>query len=391
MMKKVTGCSIYSDHEWINNGSLAFENGKIVTVGQALDQSSNEMIHFPEKYKCIPGMIDMHIHGANGADTMDATPEALSTIASALPKEATTSFLATTITQSEEAIEAALKNAEEVIGKQKPGEAEIVGVHLEGPFISKDKAGAQPLEYISVADIHRFDEWQKLSGGHIKEVTLAPEIEGGLPLIRHLADQNVVASIGHSNGTGEDVIRAVDAGATQVTHVYNGMRGMHHREPGILGGALLHHELYNELICDGIHVCQGMVNLAYKLKGSDRMILITDAMRAKCLKNGTYDLGGQEVLVKDGLAVLASGTIAGSVLKMDQAIRNILDFTDATLEDIVQMGAVNPARQCGIFDRKGSLEAGKDADFIILDEEDQLVMTVCRGIIAYQRGGSQQP
>ncbi|WP_010631270.1 N-acetylglucosamine-6-phosphate deacetylase [Sporolactobacillus vineae] len=385
MVSKVVGCSIYSNHDWIENGTLTFDHGKIVGVGHSLEQPGDKVIQFPAGYKCIPGMIDMHIHGANAADTMDATHEALSTIASVLPEEATTSFLATTITQSEEAIQAALKNAAEVIGHQKPGEAEILGVHLEGPFISKEKCGAQPEEYISDADTERFDNWQKLSGNHIREVTLAPEIKGGMELIRHLAAQGVVASIGHSNGYDEDVIRAIDAGATQVTHVYNGMRGMHHREPGILGGALLHHGLYTELICDGKHVCQGMVNLAYKLKGSDRMILITDAMRAKCLKNGTYDLGGQEVHVKDGLAVLSSGTIAGSVLKMDQAFRNMLAFTDATIEDIVQMGAINPALQCNVFDRKGSLEIGKDADFIVLDKNNQLALTVCRGEIAYQR------
>ncbi|GGL62324.1 N-acetylglucosamine-6-phosphate deacetylase [Sporolactobacillus putidus] len=385
MAKSVNGCSIYSEHDWIRNGSLAFDDGKIISVGRSLNLSEDEAYHFPSEFKCIPGMIDMHIHGANGADTMDATPEALRTIAEALPEEGTTSFLATTITQSKDAIEAALKNASNVIGHQKAGEAEILGIHLEGPFISSEKAGAQPSEYITDPDVECFDKWQELTGNKIREVTLAPELNGGLSMIRHLADRGVVASIGHSNGTDEDVLRAIDAGATQVTHVYNGMRGMHHREPGILGGALLHHELYTELIADGRHVCQGMVNLAYKLKGSDRMILITDAMRAKCLKNGVYDLGGQKVHVKDGLAVLSSGTIAGSVLKMDQALRNMLSFTDATLEDIVQMGAINPAIQCGVFDRKGSLEPGKDADFIILDGNNQLVMTVCSGIVSYQK------
>ncbi|RYL92213.1 N-acetylglucosamine-6-phosphate deacetylase [Sporolactobacillus sp. Y61] len=387
MLKKISGCSVYSDQEWINEGSLSFDQGKIVAVGRSADQSGDEVLHFPSDYKCIPGMIDMHIHGANGSDTMDATHEALSTIAAALPKEATTSFLATTITQSDEAIEAALINAAEVIGHQKAGEAEIIGLHLEGPFISSEKAGAQPEKYIVPADIEKFDRWQEQSNHNIKEVTLAPEIEGGLELIHHLAKEHVVASIGHSNGVDEDVIKAIGAGATQVTHLYNGMRGMHHREPGVLGGALLHHNLYTELICDGKHVCQGMVNLAYKLKGSDRIILITDALRAKCLKDGVYDLGGQNVRVKDGLATLASGTIAGSVLKMNQAIKNILAFTDATLDDVIQMGAINPALQCNVFDRKGSLEIGKDADFVILDENNDLVMTVCRGKVAYERAG----
>ncbi|MCI1858636.1 MAG: N-acetylglucosamine-6-phosphate deacetylase [Sporolactobacillus sp.] len=389
MVRTVSGCSIFTDHDWVKDGTLAFDRGKIVSIGPSADQASpsDDVLRFPSDYKCIPGMIDMHIHGAAGADTMDATPEALATIASTLPKEATTSFLATTITQSNEAIEAALKNVAGAIGRQKPGEAEIIGIHLEGPFISKDKCGAQPPEYIVDADSRKFDRWQHISNGYIKEVTLAPETAGGLDLIRHLSDRHIVASIGHSNGYYEDVVRAITAGATQVTHLYNGMRGLHHREPGILGGALIHHELYAELICDGKHVCPPMVNLAYKLKGSDRIILITDAMRAKCLKNGTYDLGGQEVHVKDGMATLASGTIAGSVLKMDQAIRNILAFTDATLEDVVQMGAINPAHQCGVFDRKGSLETGKDADFIILDGRNRLVMTVCRGVIAYRNEG----
>ncbi|MFT8316987.1 MAG: N-acetylglucosamine-6-phosphate deacetylase [Sporolactobacillus sp.] len=385
MAVKITGCAIYSDNDWIEDGTLTFEGEKITGIGHSISHPGDSVFQFPKSYHCIPGMIDMHIHGANGADTMDATPGALSIIATALPKEATTAFLATTITQSTEAIEKALKNAAEQIGHQKKGEAEILGIHLEGPFISPQRAGAQPAQYIVNADIERFDHWQEIAGGHIKEVTIAPEIDGGLDLIRHLAEHEVVASIGHSDGNERDVLKAIVAGATQVTHIYDGMRGLHHREPGIAGGALLHHELYNELICDGRHVCKEMVNLAYKLKGSDRMILITDAMRAKCLKNGTYDLGGQEVHVKDGLAVLSSGTIAGSVLKMDQAFQNIMSFTDATLEDVIQMGAINPALQTGVDDRKGSLDVGKDADFIILDDQNKLVMTVCRGTVAYER------
>ncbi|MET1249622.1 N-acetylglucosamine-6-phosphate deacetylase [Sporolactobacillus sp. STCC-11] len=385
MATKIEGCSIYSKNEWLEKSSLLIDKEKIVSVGANETAAANQTLHFPDTYKCLPGMIDMHIHGANGADTMDATPKALRTIATALAKEGTTSFLATTITQSIPAIEKAVVNAGEAIGHQKSGEAEIIGIHLEGPFINKEKTGAQPEEFILEPDCELFDRWQELSGNHIKEVTLAPEAKGGFDFIRHLKAQSVVPSIGHTNGIDEDVIRAIDAGATQVTHLYNGMRGMHHREPGILGGALLHHGLYTELICDGHHVCQGMVNLAYKLKGSDRMILITDSMRAKCMNKGVYDLGGQDVYVDNGLALLKDGTIAGSVLKMKDALRNILAFTDATLADVVQMGAINPALQCGVFDRKGSLEAGKDADLIVLNEQNELVLTICRGTIAYQK------
>lgn len=385
MATKIEGCSIYSKNEWLEKSSLLINKDKIVSIGASESATVNQTLRFPNTYKCLPGMIDMHIHGANGADTMDATPKALRTIATALAKEGTTSFLATTITQSIPAIEKAVVNAGEAIGHQKSGEAEIIGIHLEGPFINKEKAGAQPEEFILEPDCELFDRWQNLSGNHIKEVTLAPEAKGGFDFIRHLKAQSVVPSIGHTNGIDEDVIRAIDAGASQVTHLYNGMRGMHHREPGILGGALLHHGLYTELICDGHHVCQGMVNLAYKLKGSDRMILITDSMRAKCMNKGVYDLGGQDVYVDNGLAVLKDGTIAGSVLKMKDALRNILAFTDATLSDVVQMGAINPALQCGVFDRKGSLEVGKDADLIVLNDQNELVLTICRGTIAYQK------
>ncbi|MCO7125672.1 N-acetylglucosamine-6-phosphate deacetylase [Sporolactobacillus shoreicorticis] len=385
MTTKIEGCSIYSKNEWLEKSSLLIDKDKIISIGTSESLTVDQTLQFPSTYKCLPGMIDMHIHGANGADTMDATPEALSTIAAALAKEGTTSFLATTITQSVPLIEKALVNAGETIGHQKPGEAEIIGIHLEGPFINKEKTGAQPEAYILEPDSDLFDHWQNLCGNRIKEVTMAPEVKGGLDFIRHLKKQKVIASIGHTNGVDEDVIRAIDAGATQVTHLYNGMRGMHHREPGILGGALLHHDLYTELICDGHHVCQGMVNLAYKLKGSDRMILITDSMRAKCLNKGVYDLGGQDVFVDNGLALLKDGTIAGSVLKMKDSLRNILAFTDATLSDVVQMGAINPALQCGVFDRKGSIENGKDADLIILNEQNELVLTICRGTIAYQK------
>lgn len=385
MTGKITGCAIYSGNEWIPEGNLTFEAGKITDVGQTSHHSTETVYRFPKNYRCIPGMIDMHIHGAKGADTMDATPEALRTIASALPAEGTTAFLATTITQSKKAIEEALDNAASVIGHQKEGEAEIIGIHLEGPFINKKRAGAQPEKYIIPPDQDCFDHWQEIAKGAIREVTLAPEMEGARDFIRHLHEKHVIASIGHSDGSEKDVLQAIVAGASQVTHVFNGMRGLHHRQPGIVGGALLHHELYNELICDGRHVCKEVVRLAYQLKGSDRIILITDAMRAKCLKNGTYDLGGQPVHVKDGLALLDSGTIAGSVLKMDEAFRNIMSFTDATLEDVIQMGAINPARQCGVADRKGSITVGKDADFIILNEKNQLVMTFCKGILSYQK------
>ncbi|MBM7646550.1 N-acetylglucosamine-6-phosphate deacetylase [Scopulibacillus daqui] len=382
----IKGLKIFKENEVIDKGYIEISGGKIKDIGEQCQIKDNETISFPETYKCLPGMIDVHIHGANGSDTMDATPHALENIAQTLPKEGTTSFLATTITQEHSAIERALENAGKYINDQPDGgQAEVVGIHLEGPFINPEKAGAQPLEYIIEGDISLFKKWQDMSNGNIRLVTLAPERKNGLALIKYLSENQVTASIGHSNGTYHDVDQAIKAGATHVTHLYNGMKGLHHREPGVLGAALLRHELYAEMIVDGLHICPEMVDLAYRQKGSDRTVLITDAMRAKCMKNGIYDLGGQDVRVEDGKATLANGSLAGSVLEMKQAIKNILAYTDATLVDVMKMGAVNPAIQCGVFDRKGSVEINKDADLIILDENNDLVMTICRGAIAYQR------
>ncbi len=369
---KLIGMQVYLENDHIEEGLIEIVGDKITAVSSEIPslELDDSFLSFPPSYKCLPGMIDGHIHGADGYDTMDATPEALNGIARALPAEGTTSFLATTITQSQETIEKALVNADEVMRSQSLYQAEILGLHLEGPFINKEKAGAQPLKYILDADLSLFKKWQLLSGDRIKCVTIAPEIKNAYELIDYLSSQGIVASIGHSNGTFLDASKAVSAGASQVTHLFNGMTGLHHREPGIAGAALMLDRLFVELIVDGLHVHPEVVNLSFQQIGSNRMILITDAMRAKCLNNGSYDLGGQQVTVKDGKAQLASGQLAGSVLRMNDAIRNTMKFTGADLTDIIKMGAENPAKQFNVYHRKGSIEAGKEADLIILNEKN---------------------
>ncbi|WP_374049858.1 N-acetylglucosamine-6-phosphate deacetylase [Neobacillus sp. PS3-34] len=335
---------------------------------------------FPKEYTVVPGFIDVHIHGAAGADTMDATLEALGTIASALPNEGTTSFLATTITQEKSKIERALANAAQFCqAENHPGRAEVLGIHLEGPFINEKRAGAQPKEHILKPDIDLFKRWQSLANNQIKLVTVAPEMENGTEFISYLKNNGVIASVGHTDAVYEEVEEAVKAGAKQVTHLFNGMRGMHHREPGTAGAALLFKELMIELIADGIHVSPQMIKLVLAAKGADGSILITDSMRAKCLKSGIYDLGGQDVTVADGKALLADGTLAGSILKMNDSVKNILEFSQLTLVEAVQMASANPAKQLGIFDRKGSISAGKDADIAVLNGHFEVEYTMCRG------------
>ncbi len=381
---------VYLETGVIPDGYVVMEDGKITAAGEmerfspALDKE--EAISFSgRKMKAIPGFIDLHIHGADGADAMDATPEALGKIAKALPAEGTTSFLATTMTGSAAAIENALENAADFIEGGDTDGAEALGIHLEGPFISPKRAGAQHPGNITKPDKEQFKKWQEKARGHIRLVTMAPEEEGGLELASYLKETGVIASIGHSDATYEQAVEGIKAGISHATHLFNGMRGLHHREPGVAGTVLLHDEVKAEIIADGIHVRPEMVKLAYKNKTRDGLILITDAMRAKCLGTGRYDLGGQEVTVDEKQATLADGTLAGSILKLKDAAANVMAYTGCALEDIIQMASVNPARQLGVSDRKGSIASGKDADITILDEHHDVAMVFCRGRLVFEK------
>ncbi|MGD6804059.1 N-acetylglucosamine-6-phosphate deacetylase [Rossellomorea vietnamensis] len=382
------GMQIYSGDSKLEKGYIKMKDHKIVDIGpeeELTGAEGYEILDFPSGSKAVPGFIDVHIHGVNGADVMDATEEALDNMARTLPQEGTTSFLATTITQSRNEIEKALKNAGSYIHRQKNnGQSEIIGIHLEGPFVNEKKAGAQPKEHITDPDVDVFKKWQSLSQNSIKLVTLAVEQSGGLEMVRYLRDNGVIASIGHSDAAYEEVGEAIEAGANHVTHLFNQMRGLHHREPGVVGAAFLRDELKAEIIADGIHVRPEMIKLAYREKGEKGIILITDSMRAKCLKNGQYDLGGQEVIVQDGKAVLEDGTLAGSILKMSNAVKNMMAYTGCELHEVIEMASVNPAKQLNIFDRKGSIKKGRDADIVILDDKMDILMTFCRGTIAFK-------
>lgn len=380
---------IYAETGKIEQGYVLTEGDKVIEVGPMSScpaSSEAEVIELDPSFSVVPGFIDVHIHGASGADVMDATEEALRTMAKTLPKEGTTSFLATTMTAPTEQIERALQNVAQYIDSgNPPGEAEVLGVHLEGPFISPKRAGAQHPKNIIEPNIELFQKWQQIAKGHIRLVTLAPEEKNGLELTAYLKEQGVVASIGHSDAVYKQVKAAIDAGVTHATHLFNGMRGIHHREPGVAGAVLMHEEVICELIADGIHVAPEMVRFAYQNKGSAGLILITDAMRAKCLGAGIYELGGQEVTVQGEKATLRDGTLAGSILKLDDAVKNAMSFTGCTLEDIIRMASWNPAKQLGVSDKKGSIRVGKDADLAVLDEQYRVVMTICRGQLAYAK------
>jgi N-acetylglucosamine-6-phosphate deacetylase len=386
----LTNGEILTGESRIENGTVGVKNGEIIEVSAGLleqKDESYEVIQLDKGDRIIPGMIDVHIHGAAGADVMDASFEALQAMANVLPKEGTTSFLATTMTERIDRIDAALENAGHYMNDEnKAGKAEILGVHLEGPFLSTKRAGAQPVEHIIERDLDLFKKWNQLANHAIRLVTYAPEEDENLEFTHYLRQAGIIASIGHSDALYDGMMSAIQAGASHVTHLYNGMRGLHHREPGVLGTALIQDELTVEIIADGVHIRPEMIRLAYQQKGKDKIILITDSMEAKWLGSGTYDLGSQEVTVADGKATLPDGTLAGSILKMNKAAQNMIEFTGCFLEDVVQMASVNPARQIGVFDRKGSISAGKDADLVVLDHAGEVKMTFCRGKLAYKRG-----
>ncbi|GAC91472.1 N-acetylglucosamine-6-phosphate deacetylase [Anoxybacillus flavithermus NBRC 109594] len=362
------------------------ENEKIAYVGPNASFPDAQTIELNSRYYLVPGFIDLHIHGAFGADVMDATAEALQTIASRLPEEGTTSFLATTMTAPAEQIEQAVENVANYMQTYNvPGQSEILGIHLEGPFLSPKRAGAQHPSNIIEPNIALFQRWQQKANGAIRLVTLAPEENHGLALVSYLKEHGIIASIGHSNAGYEQVTEAIRAGVTHATHLFNGMSGIHHRKPGVALAVLMHEEVVCELIADGVHVVPEMVRFAYRNKGKEGLIMITDAMRAKCLGEGEYELGGQRVIVRDGKAMLSDGTLAGSVLTLKQAVQNVIDFTGCTLEDAIYMASTTPAKQLGVFDRKGSIRVGKDADLVVLNEKHEVVMTICRGKLAYDR------
>ncbi|WP_053218563.1 N-acetylglucosamine-6-phosphate deacetylase [Virgibacillus senegalensis] len=388
----IKNVKVFAEEEVIEKGYLLAEQGKIKEIGPmeqlTTETSDKAVVVDGNGLNAIPGFIDGHIHGANGADVMDATPEALETMATVLPREGTTSFLATTITQSTNNIHKALENVARY--QNKPAQAEIIGIHLEGPFIEESKAGAQPKEHILAPDVEQFEKWQRISGNRIKTITMAPEKDEDGALTKYLTGHGINVSAGHTSATIADMRKAVENGVQQVTHLCNAMSPIHHRDIGVVGAALTLEELKSELIADKIHVSPEMINFIYQNIGSQRLMLITDALRAKCLKPGTYDLGGQEATVTEDRATLSDGTLAGSILKMYQGAQNMMEITDARLTDIVTMTAVNPAKQVNMYDRKGSLAPGKDADVLLVEDDVSIKYTFCRGELAYEEANERE-
>lgn len=382
-MKGFKNAKVYLNGKGIVKTNVGVENGKIVYVG---DDSSliTEPYDYAENQVVLPGFIDEHIHGAAGADAMDGTTQALSLIANAIASEGTTSFLATTMTQSPENIFKAMSAVKEYRENAPKDGAEVIGIHLEGPFISEKHVGAQPLEYVAKPDVKVFDEYDKASGNAIKIVSLSPETEGAEALIKHLSEKGIVASAGHTDAGYDDMEKAAKRGLSNVTHTYNAQKGLHHREIGTVGSAMLLDCLNCEAICDLIHLSAPAIKLLIKNKPHDKLTLITDSMRAKHLSDGISELGGQEVIVKNGEARLRNGALAGSILKMNDAIKNLVLKCDVPFTDAVDFATINPAKNLKLEKEIGTIDLGKKADFAVLDGEFNVCLTVRNGNVIYK-------
>ncbi|MCT4784651.1 N-acetylglucosamine-6-phosphate deacetylase [Exiguobacterium himgiriensis] len=370
---------IVSGDETFERGYIRVNGTKIEAVGAMADYvAQDEEVHDLNGALVTPGMIDVHIHGGYDVDTMDADEMTLRQLAKSMYSEGVTSFFATTITQSPSSISRALEAARRVI---ETNDTSLIGIHLEGPFVNVENAGAQPAEYIIDPDGEQFRSWQQAAGGHIRLVTYAPERPGARTLEEAMRETGAIGSTGHTNATYAE---NKEAGVKHGTHLYNQMRGVHHREPGTVGYCLLERDVMAEIIPDGIHSRPEMVDFAYRMKGADGLVVITDAMRAKGLPDGRYELGGQPVIVAAGAARLEAGNLAGSVLTMDAAFRNILAFTGCTTQEAVKMTAQNQAREFGLAE-KGNIAKGFDADFVIWDESLSVRQTIHRGEVVFQK------
>ncbi|REK75881.1 N-acetylglucosamine-6-phosphate deacetylase [Paenibacillus paeoniae] len=369
-------------------GSVHVSNGRIATI--VSEDSSGELPADVENVDgkggwLLPGFIDVHVHGGFGGDFMYANSESYDRITKFHAAQGTTGMLATTMTASKEAIDAVLDAVAEY---QQSGNqyAPLLGVHLEGPFISEKWPGAQNPAYIRDPQLEWLQEWNTKHPGMVKLLTLAPEKNNSKEAIAWMSENGIIAAAGHTDALYEEIKGAADAGLTHAVHTYNAMRGLHHREPGTLGAVLTDDRIYAEIIADGEHVHPAAIALMLAAKPLDRVIIVTDAIEAAGMSDGTYELGGLAVVVKNGTARLREGNaLAGSSLTMIRAFRYMLNNTKLGILEVSQLASGNPARELGIFDQTGSIAEGKQADLVLADAEFNVERTWVSGRTVFSK------
>lgn len=331
-----------------------------------------------------PGLVDTHIHGMLGHDVMDNDWEGINEMSEGLLKAGVTSWLPTTLTGPFEQLNDVCKTIGDHAGEEKG--AKIQGIYFEGPFFTEEHKGAQNPKYFRDPSIKEYDEWQASAKGLLQKMALAPEREGAVEFTKHMSQDGKVVALGHSSATFEQAKACVEAGATVFCHTFNGMSGLNHRAPGMVGAAMYMQIVDDELICDGHHVRPEVVGALIKDKTPEHIALITDCMQAGMMPDGEYMLGEFPVIVADGMAKLKDGahSLAGSILQLKDAIKNVVDWNDVVPEDAIKMGALVPARSCKIDDKCGSILPGRDADYLVLNKDMSLAETYLDGVSRYQ-------
>ncbi len=358
------------------------EDGKIQMICPYGTYNENEAcITDYNENRILPGFIDVHTHGAYGYDTNDAKPDKLREWIRRIPEEGVTALLPTTVTQLPDVLMAAAASVADIAEEKPERSAEILGIHFEGPYFDMEYKGAQPPEAIKDATVEEFKHFQDAARGWIKYMSLAPEHDKNQELTRYLSENGIVVSIGHSSADFETVLMAVANGARSQTHVCNAMTGLKHRAPGQVGAAFRIRDIFGEMICDTQHVKPDVVNIYFDSKGRDYTMMVSDSLRCKSAAPGQeFTLGGHKItLDESGLARLSDGTIAGSTMKMNEGLRNLIEECMVPAAAAINACTINPARCLRVDDRKGRIAAGYDADIVILDRDYKVVQTYCRG------------
>jgi N-acetylglucosamine-6-phosphate deacetylase len=381
MRTVLTAARLWDGTRLLDLPVVEIDDGRIASISTraAADlPGGSRVLDFPSA-TLAPAFFDVHIHGAKGHDIMDATPAALDAIGGFLASRGTASFLATTVTAPLDATLRSLASLAKLLARPPvAGQARPLGIHLEGPFLSHTKRGAQPAEHLLAPSTATFDRLFEAAEGHVRLMTLAPELPGALELTAHAAARGVRISLGHSNATADETRAVINAGAISATHTFNAMRPLTAREPAILGAVLTSDALFAELICDGIHVAPEMVKLWGRAKGAQRAILVTDAISAAGMPDGDYRLGDLAVQVVNGRAT-ANGVLAGSTLTLDRALANFIHFTGAPLEQALPLLTTNPASMTGLGDQAASLALGQPANLVAVDQAGNLLASVVNG------------
>lgn len=377
MKTYLVGAKVYLGREF-KESTLCMADGKLQVLDAGSDTSDGRVFD-ATGLKAVPGFIDTHTHGAVGVDVNGATAEDYEKISRFMASRGTTAWQCSILTDTQEQTEWCIQEFHKHQQMDRQG-ADLVGIHLEGPFLAKQYKGAMPEHLLQTSNIDLVRRYQELAKGKINYITISPELPGVQDMIPTLRELGIVVGIGHSGATYDEAMSAIALGATVGTHVGNAMRLFHQHEPAIFG-AIMESDTYCETICDGLHLVPGTVRMYAKCKGLDRIVAITDSIMAAGLPDGDYHLGVNEVVVKDGDAKLKSnGTRAGSTLTLDRALKNMLKWLPNTLEEILPTLTENPAREMGLWDRKGSLENGKDADVVLLDEDANICHVFVRGL-----------